>query len=212
MVARVRWTLFLPFQCLVVTSRRREFAQSSGTCSSRRMRRWLLALAFTPMALLAGGGRAAFASGGGCPKPCEATVAPVEVIPPLSACARVQLEGDTCACTATLQIVNQCASEMQATDFQFDGVAYPDGSSDRELPPGTGAYVTTKLLEIGRRDRILTVQQDGEVHTITVHTEVTSFVSTSACSIAAVGLCTAPPLVAVFFPLVLALRRRRVRR
>jgi len=139
----------------------------------------------------------------GCPNPCDVSVDPPVVDPPVPDCAKVSSGGETCDCDAYLAVANACTDAITVLDGSF--------CIDRQCdaaPPRQTSLIHWRTATGGHNTWSVRLQTpDGTVHTATVTAEAQFG---GGCSIAAVGGVAKPGWTIALS--VLAFYRRRVLR
>ena len=140
------------------------------------MRGGFLVAVFAGVALALGTGVAH----AGCPNTCDIEVAP-EVVDPAMSCAEFSISGHECDCGLHVVLHNDCSTDIEAVDFEFNSCGGPPaGSTEREpectiVPAGGDGVLRLCTTGNGHKEWSLQLRHDGTDHTLRLTADVSSF-------------------------------------
>jgi hypothetical protein len=126
---------------------------------------------------------------GGCGNVCELNEPQVTVEPALE-CTWAETRMNECGCSVRLMVHNECATPIEARDFQFDSCGSPSVPSTLDCT--TLAHKITGDFELrfgenGRHEETFTLREGGVDHVLTVRVDVHSIDDGEMCSVGRVG-------------------------
>jgi hypothetical protein len=155
----------------------------------------------------------------GCPNTCDIAVAS-PILEPELVCASLNVSGHNCDCGVHLTVANQCPTEIEAVDFQFNscyvsllGSADEPVSDCTAIPEGHDAVLRLSTTGNGHKEWTFHLRNDGTDHTLLLTADVSDFDDSGypwGCSHGAGGRrCLGVAAIGLLLGLI-AWRRRRV--